>query len=64
MIEIMVEFGISLKSQFFLLFSLFLLLFMDLIVLLVLFMGPTILFQLPFSFIYSTFNKKFLVSTK
>ena len=64
MIEIMVEFGISLKSQFFLLFSLFLLLFMDLIVLLVLFMGPTILFQLPFSFIYSTFRKKISVSTK
>ena len=26
---------------------------------LVLFMGPTILFQLPFSFIYSTISKKF-----
>ena len=33
MIEIMVEFGISLKSQFFLLFSLFLLLFIGLIIL-------------------------------
>ena len=64
MIEIMVEFGISLKSRFFLLFSLFLLLFMDLIVLLVLFMGPTILFQLPFSFIYSTFRKKISISFK
>ena len=31
---------------------------------LILFMGPTVLFQLTFTFIYSTFNKKFLVSTK
>ena len=31
---------------------------------LVLFMGSTILFQLTFSFIYSTFNEKFSVSTK
>ena len=31
---------------------------------LVLFMGSTILFQLTFTFIYSTFNKKFSVSTK
>ena len=31
---------------------------------LVLFMGPTILFQLTFSFIYSTFSNKFSVSAK
>ena len=31
---------------------------------LVLFMGSTILFQLTFTFIYSTFNKKFSVLTK
>ena len=31
---------------------------------LVLFMSPTVLFQLPFSFIYSIFIKKFLVSAK
>ena len=31
---------------------------------LILFMGPTVLFQLTFTFIYSTFNKKFLASTK
>ena len=30
----------------------------------VLFMSPTVLFQLIFTFIYSTFNKKFSVSTK
>ena len=103
--------GIDLKSQFFfLLFSLFLLLFMGLIALfdtihrssctisvtflilftvfsvksqiffyylayfyyyswvslhfLILFMDPAILFQLLFSFIYSTFSKFFLVLTK
>ena len=31
---------------------------------LVLFMGSTILFQLTFTFIYSTFSKKFSVSAK
>ena len=31
---------------------------------LVLFIGSTILFQLPFNFIYSTFSKKFSISTK
>ena len=31
---------------------------------LILFMGLTILFQLTFTFIYNTFNKKFSVSTK
>ena len=31
---------------------------------LVLFIGSTVLFQLTFTFIYSTFNKKFSVSTK
>ena len=57
-------FGIGLKSQLFLLFSLFLLLFMGSIALLVLYMGPIVLFQLPFSFIYNIFNKKFSVSFK
>ena len=47
-------FGFKLKSQFILLFNLFLLLFMDL----------TVLFQLTFTFIYNTFNKKFSVSAK
>ena len=28
------------------------------------FMGPIVLFQLIFTFIYNTFNKKFSVSTK
>ena len=37
---------------------------MGLIVLLVLFMDLTVLFQLLFSFIYSIFNKKFSVLTK
>ena len=31
---------------------------------LVLFMSPTVLFQLTFTFIYSTFSKKFSVSAK
>ena len=31
---------------------------------LALFLGPTILFQLPFTFIYGTFNNKFSVSAK
>ena len=31
---------------------------------LVLFIGSTVLFQLTFTFIYSTFSKKFSVSTK
>ena len=31
---------------------------------LVIFMGPTVLFQLTFTFIYSTFSKKFSISTK
>ena len=30
----------------------------------VLFMGPTVLFQLTFTFIYSTFNNKFSILTK
>jgi len=47
-----------------LLFSLFLLLFMTSLYFLVLFMGPIVLFQLTFIFIYSIFNNKFLVLTK
>ena len=31
---------------------------------LILFMGPTVLFQLTFTFIYNTFSNKFLVSAK
>ena len=33
-------------------------------VLLVLFMGPTVLFYLTFTFIYSTYSKKFSISVK
>ena len=47
-----------------LLFSLFLLLFMGLTALLLLFMGLIVLFQLTFTFIYSTFSKKFSVLVK
>ena len=47
-------FGYQLKNQLILLFSLFLLLFICL----------TILFHLTFTFIYSTFSKKFSVSAK
>ena len=47
-------FGKDYFCQLILLFSLFLLLFM----------GLTVLFQLTFTVIYSTFNKKFSVSTK
>ena len=44
--------------QLILLFSLFLLLFMNLLHFLVLFINLTILFQLTFSFSYDTFNRK------
>ena len=44
--------------QLILLFSLFLLLFMNLLHFLVLFINLTILFQLIFNFSYDTFNKK------
>ena len=47
-----------------LLFSLFLLLFMGSTTLLLLFMGLIVLFQLTFTFIYSTFSKKFSVLVK
>ena len=57
-------FGSKLKCELILLFSLFLLLFMGPLHFLVLFMGFTILFQLTFTFIYNTFSKKFLISTK
>ena len=50
----MVLFGSKLKNQLILLFSLFLLLFMS----------HTVLFQLIFTFIYSTFSKKFSISAK
>jgi len=48
----------------FLLFNLFLLLFMVLLHFLVLFVSLTVLFQLPFSFIYNTFSKIFSISAK
>jgi len=57
-------FGSILKNQFILLFSLFLLLFMGLLHFLVLFMGSIVLFQLIFTFIYTTFSKKFSISEK
>ena len=56
-------FGSKLKGQFILLFSLFFLLFIRPLYFLVLFMGHTVLFQLTFTFIYSTFSKKFSVSS-
>ena len=62
--EILCAFGSKLKSQVILLFSLFLLLFMISLHFLVLFMDLIILFQLTFTFIYTTFNKKFSVSAK
>ena len=49
---------IELKSQLFLLFSLFLLLFMGFIVFFLPFISFIILFQPFFSFIYSIFNIK------
>ena len=47
-----------------LLFSLFLLLFMELTSLFDTIYGPTVLFQLIFSFIYSTFSNNFSISVK
>ena len=44
--------------------NLFLLLFMGLLHFLVLFMEPTILFQLTFTFTYSIFSKKISVLAK
>ena len=57
-------FGLGWKIKIILLFSLFLLIFMGLTTLLALFIGPTILFQLTFTFIYNTFSNKFSVSAK
>ena len=57
-------FGLGWKMKIISLFSLFLLLFIGSITLLALFMGPTVLFQLIFTFIYSTFINNFSVSTK
>ena len=58
-------FGKNYFCQFILLFSLFLLLFMDPTALFGTIHGSfIILFQLIFTFIYNTFSKKFLVSTK
>ena len=55
---------LKIKSQFILLFTLFLVLFIKLTVLFSTIHGLTILFELTFVFIYSTFSKKFSVSTK
>ena len=57
-------FGSKLKSQFILLFSLFLLLSMASLHFLVLFMGSTVLFQLIFTFIYNISSKKFSISVE
>ena len=51
-------FDFNLKSKLILLFNLFLLLFMASLQFLVQFIGSTVLFQLTFTFIYKTFNKK------
>ena len=64
LIYILCAFSFKLKCQLILLFNLFFLLFIGHIALLVLFMGLTILFQLTFTFIYSTFINKFSVSAK
>ena len=53
-----------LRSLFFLLFSLFLVLFMGLIALFGTIHDLIVLFQLLFNFIYSTFSKKNSVSAK
>ena len=55
---------LKIKSQFILLFTLFLVLFIRLTVLFSTIHGPTILFELTFAFIYNTFSKKFSVLTK
>ena len=57
-------FGSNLKRQLILLFKLFLPLLMAPLHFLVLFIGSTVLFRLIFTFIYSTFDKKFSVSAK
>ena len=60
----MCAFGLGWKIKIFLLFSLFLLLFMGPITFFGIIHDSTVLFQLTFTFIYSTFNNKFSVSTK
>ena len=59
-----VAFGIDLKSQFFLVSSLFLLLFMSSITLFSTIHGSHCAILATFTFIYSTFRKKIPVSTK
>ena len=54
----------KLKNQLILLFSCFFYYLWAPLHFLVLFMDPTVLFQLTFTFIYSTFNKKFLSFNK
>ena len=58
-------FGICLKSHFFFFFyysAYFCYYSWVPLHFLVLFIGPIVLFQLPFNFIYSTFSKKFSIS--
>ena len=49
---------------FFLYYSAYILLLFNLFLILLVFMGPIVLFQLPFIFIYNIFSKKFSVSAK
>ena len=60
----MCAFGLGCKIKIILLFSLFFLLFMGPTTFFGIIHGSTLLFQLTFTFIYSTFNNKFSVSTK
>ena len=57
-------FGLELKIKIISLFRLFLLQFMGLTALFGTIHGPIVLFQLIFTFIYSTFSNIFLVLTK
>ena len=63
-LNFIVVFDIGLKSQFFLLCSLFFVLFISLITFFSTIYDLTILFRLIFTFIYGTFGINFLVSTK
>ena len=57
-------FGLNWKIKIILLFNLILLLFMSPIALFNTIHGPTVLFELTFTFIYNTFSNKFSVSIK
>ena len=62
--DIMPPFELKWKIKIILLYNLFLLLFINLTVFFGIIYGSIVLFQLTFTFIYSTFNNKFLVSAK